>query len=192
LVAAVNGGIASGKDTVTSMLSKYADLIIDADNISRWLFKQKEQYIYTIFNVVSKKELSKLVFSDKSKMLQLESIVEKDIKNHILRVVENYAGKKNCLVLLNHPTLFHYKLELFCDIIIGVKASHDVVIERLINNRKISPEQAEKMYRHQIERNQTVDLHYSRYDTIIDNNGSVENLEKQVLSVWNNIIREKL
>ncbi len=179
MIIGITGGIASGKNTLTNILSDIADVIVDADKIAHEVFLQNQYKILSFFQVKNKSQLSNLVFNNQTKMYKLESLVEHKIRRKIIYYLNPYLNNKNKIAILNHPTLFHYRLELFCNLLVGIKASKETVIQRLIEKRNIPYKKALSMYEHQIQRNQSIDLQRNHFDIIIENNNDLVSLKKQ-------------
>ncbi len=92
----LTGGIATGKSTVSNFFKLYGYSIIDADKIAHKILDENIQNIKTIFgenfikeNKVDRKELGKLIFSDKEAKQKLETLLHPLIKIEI----ENEAKK---------------------------------------------------------------------------------------------------
>lgn len=87
---AITGGIGSGKSTACNLLRLYGYSIIDVDSISHSKLDESADEIISIFgekivenNKINRKKLGSIVFNNKIKLAQLESILHPKIRNEV-------------------------------------------------------------------------------------------------------------
>ena len=157
-VIGLTGGIASGKSTVSRILSENDFKIIDADAISHQMRKSDIHYqnllvqefgqqVYDpIKKEINSKVLGDIVFSNIEKRRALEKMTNWRIFREMMRqifVARIINGEKR--VVLDAPTLFESKiLENFCHPIVVVYIEdQDLQLKRLLlRNPDLSEEQA--------------------------------------------------
>lgn len=177
------GKIASGKDAVANILKEKGFFIIDADKLGHEALKEKKEDILNIFGnsilnekkEIERKALGKLVFSQKSKLLQLESITHPWIKEKIISLIKSNPEKK---ILINAALLYPVGLDFLCDKIIVVKANFLIRLKRLLFKRGTS-----LCYALKILSNQRKMVYKNSKNIIIKNEGSLESLKKTLLSL---------
>jgi len=176
----VTGRVASGKDTVISLLNKKLGyFIIDADKIGHSLLNDKT-IIQAIINflpntldkgVINRHLLSDAVFSSKEILQKLNLIIHpkliSEINNQITTHHDNFiinAAIAEELDLL-HKGLF----------IINVNASNKNIIDRL-TGRGVKTQKAQNI----LDSQQKAKWYKSIANVTINNNGSKEDLEKEI------------
>ena len=187
----LTGGIASGKSTVAAMLSKYDNEIIDADEIARevvlpgtvGLSKVVAEFGAQILEEdgsLSRAELAKLVFEDPEKRLTLEGILHPLIR---ARTLERISQSKCHIVIYIVPLLVEAKVDYPFDLVVTIEAGSENQIQRLVENRDMSTEDATARITAQATEAERV----ARADVRIDGALSLTDLETEVSKLWNQI-----
>jgi dephospho-CoA kinase len=187
----LTGGIASGKSTVAAMLSKYDNEIIDADEIARevvlpgtvGLSKVVAEFGPQILEEdgsLSRAELAKLVFEDPEKRLTLEGILHPLIR---ARTLERISQSKCDIVIYIVPLLVEAKVDYPFDLVGTIEAGSENQIQRLVENRGMSTEDATARIAAQATEAERV----ARADVRIDGALSLADLETEVSKLWNQI-----
>ena len=187
----VTGGIASGKSTVASMLGKYENEIIDADEIAREVVipgSQGLQKIVTEFGpqvlnmdgTLSRAALATVVFNDTIRRAALEEILHPLIKT---RTIEKIAQSRSDVVVYVVPLLVEAKVDYPFDLVATVEAGTETQIKRLVENRGMTPEDASTRIAAQASEAERV----ARADVRIDGSLDMPNLEIAVSKLWNQI-----
>ena len=187
----LTGGIASGKSTVASMLSKYDNGIIDADEIARevvlpdtvGLSKVVAEFGPQILEEdgsLSRAMLAKLVFEDPEKRLALEGIMHPLIR---ARTLERISQSKSDIVIYIVPLLVEAKVDYPFDLVVTIEAGIENQIKRLVENRGMSTEDAISRIAAQATEPERV----ARADKRIDGALSLTDLESEVSKLWNQI-----
>lgn len=157
ILIGLTGGISTGKSTVSNILEEKGYPIIDADKIARKVVeKGREGYckivevfgenILLLNGEIDRKELGKIIFSDKNSRETLNSIIHPYIFREIKMEVERMS-KNNSLIFLDVPLLFEqYKLWKDYSIefheIWLVYTNKEIQINRLMKRDNISKEEA--------------------------------------------------
>ena len=178
VIIGVTGSFGSGKSTVAKMLKRLSNgYLIDADKIARKLVEGKlKNRIVKEFGTNDRKGLAETVFSDKTKLDKLNSIVRPEVKGGISKLLRKY---KKRIVIIDAPLLIEAKIKT--DKIVVVKTKKNKIIKRL--SKKYSKVEVLKRIRSQMAFNRK-----ARYaDYIVDNSKSLKDTEYQVKKVWGKI-----
>ena len=194
MILGLTGGIASGKSTVSNIFKKYGIYIVDADKIAKELGNRKdvideigEKISKTVIDKngsVDRAKLKEIVFSDKSKLEILNKIYHPKIREEFKKIKLN--SSKNDIIIFDVPLLFETGMYTLCDKKILVYVNEDIQIERLIARDGITKELAKKI----IDSQMSLDEKKSKSDILIENNDSLEELEKKVEMVYKKILEE--
>lgn len=188
-VIGITGGIASGKSSVVDYLIKNKYLVIDADKIAYDITMNNENVkesirrefgsVYFKNNVLDRKSLGELIFSNKEKKEVLNNICHPVIKDIIKKEIELSNEE---VIFIDVPLLYEANFLDLCDYVIVVYVDYDIQIKRLMSRDKISKEYAINKINSQMPLIKKVEL----CDFVINNNGCYEKLilnTKKVLEV---------
>ncbi|GAB4131495.1 MAG: dephospho-CoA kinase [Ignavibacteriales bacterium] len=150
LKIAVTGGIGSGKSIVCRYFETQGYYVINADLVAKNLmindFEVKKKLIsafgeniYTEAGL-NKKLLSDLIFNDKKKLKQINSIVHPVTLKKINELAETELLLKD-IVFVESALIFEAKREKLYDYILLVTSSEDKRIERIMKRDKVSKEE---------------------------------------------------
>lgn len=194
MILGLTGGIASGKSTVSKIFKKYGIYIADADKIAKELGNRKDvideigekisKIVIDKNGIVDRAKLKEIVFSDKSKLEILNKIYHPKIREEFKKIKLN--SSKNDIIIFDVPLLFETGMYTLCDKNILVYVNEDIQIERLIARDGITKELAKKI----IDSQMSLDEKKSKSDILIENNDSLEELEKKVEIVYKKILEE--
>lgn len=195
IVLGLTGGIGTGKTTVAKMFASLGVKVIDADKIARSVVKPgsdvcgKLQVIFgeEIFKgdgTINRKRLAEIVFKEEPRKLkQLNSIIHPEVINIILKKIENARGKGARGVVIDAPLLIESGLEKNVDKVIVVSTAPETQEERSRRKHRLGIEEL----RARISSQSPLSEKEKVADYIVDNNGSLENTNKQVLEIWEGI-----
>jgi dephospho-CoA kinase len=187
----LTGGIASGKSTVAAMLSKYDNEIIDADEIAREVVMPGSEGLKQVVRefgpqvlekdgTLSRSELASLVFKDPAKRSTLEGILHPLIK---ARTLERISVSDKEVVVYVVPLLVEAKVDYPFDLVVTIEAGRENQIKRLIENRRMSTEDATARIAAQASEAERV----ARADVRIDGSLNLANLDIAVSKLWDQI-----
>ena len=181
-VIGLTGGIASGKSTVSLMLKARGCYICDADAISRTLLmpggaayeKTKEAFPQYVGKdgLFDRKALGSYVFSNEEELKKLNSITHPIIGRLIREDIDGRDG----IIIIDAPLLIEVGLDKLCDKVWLVVADRETRIKRAASRSGLSQEQTAA----RIDNQMTDDEKLKYADVVIDNSGSIEELEKRI------------
>lgn|SRR5690625_2540916 len=194
LIIGLTGSIGTGKSTIANKLKRLNIPVIDADLIAREVVEPGEHAYKEIVatfgegilqsdKTLDRAKLGEIVFSNEEKRKTLNGIIHPAIRQEMIRQRDTYVQQNVPCVVLDIPLLYESKLTHFVEKVIVVKTDRDVQLERILSRDDISKEEAIQRMNSQID----VSKKEKWADAVIDNNGSVEQSEEQlvqILSDW--------
>ena len=196
-IVGITGGIACGKTTVSELLTAKGAIPINADEIGHQLLKADSPVINELTDAfghdildasgdVSRKKLGAIVFKDKTARERLNSILHPLIiqrsRAHARQIV---TQDPTCIVLLDAPLLIEAGAYNTVDLIVVVTASPETQLRRTLE-RSVSQgrplTEAEAQAR--IDAQMPVSEKVKYADVVIENEGTLEGLHKQVDQLW--------
>jgi dephospho-CoA kinase len=197
LLVGLTGNIASGKSTVARLLSERGATIIDADVLARRVvepgMRAFDEIVRRWGSVVvapdgslDRDVLRRLVFSQHEQLEELNGIVHPEVAAYRDRLVDEARQRGDRLVVQDIPLLFERGLVDQFDRIVLVDAPRPVRLERLMRQRGLSETESMDMITAQM----PAELKRARADYIIENTGTVRELEERVSEMWQALERE--
>lgn len=187
----LTGGIASGKSTVARLLAAQGAETIDADQVAREVVKSGSAGLASVVKEfgeeillstgeLNREKLGKAVFADPKLRLKLESILHPLIQARTMQLI---SESKNAVVVYAVPLLVEAKVNYPFEMVVTVEAGIENQIDRLVNSRGLTVEQAKKRIAAQASRQDRE----ARADFVLDSSGTHEQLDKQVDTLWGKI-----
>jgi len=191
LLIGLTGNIASGKSTVAQMLADRGATIIDADELARDAVavgsdghrKIVERWGDDILKAdggLDRVALRQIVFQEPTELEALNSIVHPEVSRLRDDLINEARERGDETVVCDIPLLFERNLVGDFDRIVLVDAPRPLRLERLTRERALGQTEAMNMIAAQM----PSELKRARADYIIENEGSLEALEKRVDEVW--------
>ena len=183
LTVGLTGGIASGKTTVSDLFSVLAP-VIDTDVISRELLEINQPGYQSIIEhfgseillgdgQIDRLQLRRLVFSNETEKLWLESMLHPMIYRQTQRLIEQNLNAAYLLVVI--PLLFESNFRSLVNRVLVIDCSPHTQITRLMTRDNIDRELASQIMAQQWS-NQ---VRLEQADDVIHNDGD-NNLSQQV------------
>jgi dephospho-CoA kinase len=196
LLVGLTGNIASGKSTVSRMLSERGATIIDADVLARRavelgtpgyerIVERWGEAVLAPDGHLDRAALRRIVFSNPDELEQLNAIVHPEVERMRDRLVRDARERGDRIVVADIPLLFERHLGDNFDRIILVDASREIRLERLVTDRGLREPEAMDMIAAQM----PAELKRARADLVIDNDGTLEALERRVEATWATLLQ---
>jgi dephospho-CoA kinase len=191
LLVGLTGNIGSGKSTVAQMLSERGATIIDADVLARRavelgttaydnIVKRWGQAVLAPDGHLDRAALRRVVFADHDQLEELNQIVHPEVERLRARLVDQARKRGDRIVVCDIPLLFERHMTDRVDRIILVDAHRALRLERLVKDRGLRETEAMEMIAAQM----PAELKRARADFVIDNDGTLTQLERRVHDMW--------
>ena len=183
----------SGKSSVCEILEKLGVKIIEADKVAKSLYSTepelKDKIIQSFgssvlddWGEVSFKQLAEKAFKDDNSAALLNQITHPFIRNAIRDKIIDHS-MTNDIIAVDAALLFEGELLYTVDYIITVSAPIKVRVNRIVSSGRFSEEEALKRISYQLSDEEKAE----KADFVIHNNGTLEELKKNVESIYNEI-----
>jgi len=193
VIIGLTGGIASGKSTVSMMLKELNIPVIDADEEARLAVEKGEKAYLEIVayfgeeilledGSIDRLKLGSIIFPNEEKRTILNSIVHPAVRENMLRKKEQYLIAGYEFVVLDIPLLFESKLTQMVEKVIVVYVDEQTQLARLMERNGFSKDEAMARIASQLPLKDKLTL----ADAVIDNNGSIDDTKKQLISILTN------
>jgi dephospho-CoA kinase len=194
LLVGLTGNIAAGKSTVSQLLSERGATIIDADILARRAVEQGTAAYDKIVHrwgstvlgpdrQIDRPALRRIVFDDHDQLEELNEFVHPEVERQRAMLVDEARDRGDRIVICDIPLLFEARLVDRFDKVILVDATRPRRLERLVHERALPEAEAMKMIAAQM----PAELKRARADYVIDNDGTIADLEKRVRAVWSEL-----
>jgi dephospho-CoA kinase len=196
IVIGLLGGIASGKSTVAGLLAGLGAKVVDADRIAHEVLWDQDvaaaiaaEFGAEVLDETGRPDRRRLgdaVFDDPGKLERLEAIVHPRVRERMEEEIAAAFSAGIRAVVLDVPLLLESELTGITDTLVHVRASREARDRRAAANRGWSRGEVERR-----EHRQTpVDEKQRRADHVIENEGSLEDLELRVRELWKLLTKE--
>lgn len=189
----LTGGIASGKSTVSAILTGLGAVVIDADRLAREVVAPGTPglaqvvaafgpEVLTATGEMDRPAVGAIVFADESRRRLLESIIHPRVRERSDAL--EAAAAAGSLVVHDIPLLAESGLAAAFDAVIVVDVPVEVQLDRLTGLRGMTREDAEARVAAQATREQRRAV--ATY--VIDNTGTLEDLRQRVTEVFEELV----
>src|SRR5256885_2757310 len=196
LLIGLTGNIASGKSEVARMLAERGATLIDADVLAREAVRPDTQALKDIVKrwgndvlqqdgSLDRAALRQIVFADQNELDALNRIVHPGVTRLRDREIARAKERGDQIVVCVIPLLFERNLVEEFDAIVLVDAPRPIRLERLVATRGLEETDAMNMIVAQM----PAELKRARADYVIENNGSLADLERDVDALWSSLHR---
>lgn len=189
ILVGLTGGIGAGKSTVSALLASRGAVIIDADAITHELQRPGTPVFEAIVErfgptvvapsgELDRPALAAIVFSDPNELAALNAIVHPAVGAEMVARLAAEAETDH-LVVLDVPLLVESgRSDMAGTVVVDVPP--EVAIDRLVNQRGVSEEDARARMARQASREERL----AKADRVIDNGGTLADLEAQIDDLW--------
>jgi dephospho-CoA kinase len=196
LKVGLTGNIAAGKSSVVQVWRALGATVVDADELARRAVEPGTPGLARIVEAwgpevldaegeLDRAALRRIVFADPEARARLEEIVHPAVQ--ALRGDEYHRAEASGarLVVADIPLLFEVGMADEFDVVVLVDAPEEERLRRLVEDRALDPEEAVRM----IDAQMPAELKRARADLVIENGGSVEELDARARDAWAELAR---
>ena len=187
----LTGGIGTGKSSVTEAFQSLGAAVINADLLGHDAYlpgtigfeevvTEFGQEIVGSDGQIDRKKLGPIVFSDSSKMDRLNEIMHPLIRDLIDERLVSLESSQNKVAVVEAAILIEAGWKSLFDEIWVVISDREEVINRLGVRNGLSREDALKRIDSQMSNNERIE----HGDVVVENTGSMEDLQTRVNSLW--------
>lgn len=190
----LTGGIASGKSTAATILESLGAAVVNADTLAREVVepgREAWQEIIAAFGseilqsdrTLDRQKLRTLIFNNPDARRKLESIIHPRVRALAERRIAEHGAAGYAVVVYEVPLLFEGRLHEWLRPVILIACDIETQIERLQQRDGLDRVQAQK----HIEAQMNLEEKRRLADYVIENNGNLEDLKRQVEAVLETI-----
>ena len=188
----LTGGIGSGKSEVSRRLAGHGAVLIDADVAARKVVEPGSPGLARVAGAfgdgvlrpdgsLNRERLGEIVFADPGLRAKLNEIVHPLVREW-MQEAERAAVQADGAAIVVHdvPLLAESRGKAGFDVVIVVDAPPGLQVQRLVSLRGMPEDQARARLAAQASREQRLAV----ADIVIDNSGSLADLDRRVAEVW--------
>lgn len=198
---AVTGGIASGKSAVSARLAEHGAVHIDADDLARRVVEPGSPALQEIEQrfgggvirpdgTLDRAALGAIIFADPDERDALNAITHPAVKRLARRIMdEAEATDPDVVIVYDVPLFIEARIsEAYdFDLVVVVHANVATRIDRMVNLRGLTPEEAKHRVNSQASDTQRLAI----ADVIIDANGTLAETIEQTDRLWESISQRR-
>ena len=191
MVLGITGNIGCGKTTVAKMFEKLGAQVIEADKVGHLLLKRKKvkerlvrafgRSILDERGEVVRKNLRGIVFKDRKKLTQLNRILHPLMAEEMKKMI---SSSPRPLIVVDAAVLFEAGWQSLVDKVLVVTSSYETQIRRIKETTNLSLGELEGIMQAQLPQEEKV----KRADYVIENEGSLDELESKVKKLWEEVL----
>lgn len=193
-VIGLTGGIASGKSTVARFFRDREVPVVDADLLGHRTYEPGTDTFRAVVaafgddlvapdGTVDRKVLGGKVFGRPDELKRLTDIVWPGIRRLAVEEFARLNGDGHALCVLEAAVLFEAGWEDLVDEIWVVVVEPDLAVRRLAERNGLDEAAARARLASQLSNAERT----ARADTVIENNGTIEDLERRVQRAWDEL-----
>ncbi len=191
IIIGITGGSGCGKTTVSNILSNNGVDVVDCDLVAKKIVEPAEPALNEIKKyfgseyikedgTLNRKKLASLVFAEPEKLLKLNEITHKYVKDYIDLYIEN---SKSDIIGLDAAALIESDIYKKCDYLICVLADKKIREERIMKRDMLSKEEA--ISRINAQKNDS--FYIEKSDYIVYNNDNIDSVNNKVREILDEI-----
>ena len=190
----LTGGIASGKSTVAKILERLGAAVINADALSREVVEPGQDAWKEIIDAfgagvlqpdqtLDRQKLRTVIFNDSDGRKKLEAIIHPRVRALAEERIREHAVAGYSIIVYEVPLLFEGNLHEWLRPVILVACNVDTQRTRLQERDQLTQTEAQK----HIDAQMSLEEKRRLADYVIENDGSLADLEQQVRTVLEKI-----
>lgn len=191
----LTGGIATGKSSVTAMLREWGAKIINADDLARVIVqpgKEAWKEIVAAFGneilradrTIDREKLRKIIFQDPHARERLDAITHPRIRALAQARAQELAAKGAEVIIYEAPLLFENGADAWARPVVVVACDESTQRRRLKARDHLSDAEIDQHVKAQMPLGEK----RARADYVIENNGDLDDLKRQVREVWTTLL----
>ncbi|WP_344170274.1 dephospho-CoA kinase [Kribbella lupini] len=188
----LTGGIGSGKSSVSGRLGERGAVVIDSDVLAREVVARGTDGLAEVVAVfgdgvltadgeLDRPAVGKLVFGDETARRKLEAVIHPRVRARAAEIER--AAPDDAVVVHDIPLLVETGQADKFDLVLVVDVPVDVQVERLTTQRGMAEDEARRRIASQATREQRL----AAADVVIDNSGSLDDLDRRIDEVWSRL-----
>ena len=189
LLVGLTGGIGSGKSTVARILGEHGAVILDADVFARDAVRGGTDAFAAVVDrfgaglvgpdgELDRSKLASIVFADPAALADLEAIVHPEVRRMIADGIQAELDTDHVVVLVN-PLLIEMGAHRDCDVVVVISTEPETQVARTVARGM-----DEADVRARLAAQLPIEERARAADVLLDNEGSLENLEREVAVLW--------
>jgi dephospho-CoA kinase len=138
----ITGSIGSGKTTFSNLLRNKGEVVLDADELAKGTLEPNGSAFHKVVGTfgesildsagrIDRAQMAQQVFSDKSKLEILESIIHPEVRAAIEKLKLEYKSKNQKYLFYDVPLLFEKKMEKSFDLVVMITTTSENQINRI-------------------------------------------------------------
>lgn len=190
-VVGLTGGIGTGKSAVSNILRRMGATVIDADEATRAVQARGSEGLRQLVEAfgpdiltpdgdLDRARLADVAFADPDARARLNGIVHPLVRQWMAERQQEAVERGDPVVVLDIPLLFEARGAGAFETVLLVYAPEEVQIDRLVRLRGMTEEQARARIAAQL----PIDEKRRLATHVIENTGSLDDLQRSVERVW--------
>jgi len=194
MILGITGGISTGKSTAAAVIARKGIRVIDCDEISNFLTSYETSVLNAIYEhfgpkvfhekgALNKAALAREVFTNEAEKSVLERILHPPIKAWVRANIE-VAEEMSIPLVVVAPLLVEAGMTTDVDVLWVISCSDDKQMERLCKRSGLSESEARTWVAAQM----SVAEKEKYADTVLNNDGTIEELKLKVEQAWDELV----
>ncbi|WP_112240927.1 dephospho-CoA kinase [Kribbella monticola] len=189
----LTGGIGAGKSAVSRLLAERGAVVIDSDVLAREVVARGTDGLAAVVETfgdvltpegeLDRPAVGRLVFGDAEARRKLEAIIHPRVRARAAEI--EAAAPAEAVVVHDIPLLVETGQADRFDLVLVVDVPPELQLKRLTELRGMSAEEAGQRIASQARREDRL----AAADVVVDNSGSLADLERRVDEVWTELSR---
>jgi dephospho-CoA kinase len=199
LKVGLTGNIAAGKSSVAHAWRSMGATVVDADELSRQAVEpgtpahaaiaaEWGTWVLEEGGALDRAALRQIVFADPEARARLEDIVHPAVAALRDEHFREAQARGDRLVVADIPLLFEVGMADEFGVVVLVDAPEEVRLARLVADRGLEAEEAQRMIAAQM----PSELKRARADVVIENTGTLGDLQDRARDVWRDLVKRAM
>jgi dephospho-CoA kinase len=197
-IIGLTGGIGSGKSTVAAMLAARGAIVIDADRVAHEVYAPGTEGFDKVVarfgqgvvgedGAIDRKALGAVVFGDSEALADLNGIIHPLVRKEVAsRLLAAAQRRPDATIVIEAALMTETGWTGGAGTLLVVLADPEIALERLVRDRRLDEEEA----RLRIGAQATNEARRKHATLVIENNGTLEELETAVDRAWRTLHAE--